>query len=150
MRYLPTLTLLLALPLVAPAQETAQETEDETAQAAPEGNYGSGFGIYQRYCRSCHGQEALGDGHVAKFLKIPPPDLTRLALDNGGEFPAERVRRSIDGREEMVDLHGRDMPLWGSVFQAEEDQTEADAQRKLADLVAYLRGIQIEAEEPED
>ncbi len=153
MRELLILTLLLALPLVAPIPATAQEGAEATAaaEATAEGSYGSGFAIFQRYCRSCHGQKGQGDGHVAKYLKIPPTDLTRLALDNGGEFPTERVLDSIDGRVEMSPLHGRDMPLWGLVFQVDEGQTEADAQRKLADLVAYLKGIQVDEEgEPEE
>lgn len=143
MRHLLTLTLLLALPLSVPSPAIAQD-DAATAQEAPEGSYGSGFAIYQRYCRSCHGQKGQGDGHVAKYLKIPPTDLTRLAVENGGEFPTERALASIDGREEMSPLHGRDMPIWGSVFQADAGQTEADAQQKLRDLIAYLRGIQVE------
>ena len=68
-----------------------------------------------------------------------------LKAGNGDEFPTDRVRRIIDGREE-VKLHGRrDMPIWGEVFQMEEGETESDMDQKVADLIAYLEGIQIDA-----
>ena len=133
---------LLVLPAVAQETPASSEPADKVVED-DQPSFGRGSGTYHRYCRSCHGAKALGDGTVAPYLKVAPTDLTRLAADNGGEFPTERVRLSIDGREEMPILHGRDMPFWGAVFQADEGQTEADAQRRLADLIAYLQEIQI-------
>jgi cytochrome c1 len=151
---LAVVVLPTAFATAAPAPAQGDEPAQSTA-AAHEASYGRGFALFQRYCRSCHGKEAMGDGHVAAYLKVPPTNLTRLAADNGGEFPTERVLRSIDGREESLPIHGRDMPIWGAVFLVDEGQTEADVDAKLADLVAYLRGIQVEAgssapERPED
>ena len=138
------LALVLLLSPAAPAAVAQEEGEAATvAEAAEQGSYGRGFALFQRYCRSCHGKSAKGDGHVAAYLKVPPTNLTLLAAENGGEFPTERALRQIDGREEMVPLHGRDMPIWGSVFQVDENQTEADVQQKLADLIAYLEDIQV-------
>lgn len=135
---------LILLPLLA-APAAWAETGSAAAGEEMQASFGRGFALFQRYCRSCHGKNALGDGHVAKYLKVQPTNLTLLAAENGGEFPSESVLKSIDGREEMLPLHGRDMPIWGSVFQVDEDQAEADVQKKLADLVAYLQGIQAEA-----
>ncbi len=135
-------SVLMLFPIAAPmwaATEAGSDSEEAKA------SYGRGFALFQRYCRSCHGQSAEGDGHVAKFLKVQPSNLTVLAAENEGEFPTERVIKSIDGRQEMLPLHGRDMPIWGSVFQVDEGQSEADVQKKLQDLVAYLQGIQSEA-----
>ncbi len=141
--------------LLWPGAPTAWAADDAPAMdtSSQEASYGRGFALFQRYCRSCHGKGAEGDGHVAEYLKVEPTDLTRLALENDGEFPTEEVLKEIDGREEMVPLHGRDMPIWGSVFQVDEGQTEEDVQKKLADLIAFLKGIQVEdeaAESPED
>ena len=43
--------------------------------------------LYMAYCASCHGKDAKGDGPMAKLLKTPPPDLTAIAVRNGGMFP---------------------------------------------------------------
>lgn len=144
--------LLLVLVLLPTLAAPAARAESDAAATSEEAtaSYGRGFALFQRYCRSCHGKDALGDGHVAKFLKVTPTNLTRLAADNDGEFPTERALSSIDGREEMLPIHGaREMPIWGSVFQAEEGQTEADVEKKLNDLIAYLKGIQVDGEAAE-
>lgn len=36
-----------------------------------------GRGVYRRLCQGCHGADGRGDGPAAKFLAIPPTDLTR-------------------------------------------------------------------------
>ncbi len=54
--------------------------------------------VYVRYCVSCHGKDARGDGPLAADLRVPVPDMTTLAARNGGRFPEERVRRIIESR----------------------------------------------------
>ena len=72
--------------------------------------------LFLRYCAACHGEDGKGGGVVASTLLKPPPDLTRLSRDNGGDFPIGRVIRAIDGRN-VFRAHGRaDMPVWGEVF----------------------------------
>jgi mono/diheme cytochrome c family protein len=143
--FLALAALLLLAPLSQAPLLLAQGGDQETASESGQSSYSRGFGVYQRYCRNCHGKTAKGDGQVAAYLKIPPADLTLLAAGNEGEFPTERARAIIDGREE-VRLHGRrDMPIWGDVFQMEEDQSEADMTSRVDDLIAYLQGIQVEA-----
>jgi len=39
----------------------------------------TGVQLYKRFCSSCHGDQARGNGTVAKSLKIEVPDLTRIA-----------------------------------------------------------------------
>jgi hypothetical protein len=34
---------------------------------------------------------------MAKSLKVAPPDLTHIAMRNGGRFPAARIQRIISG-----------------------------------------------------
>jgi hypothetical protein len=83
-----------------------------------------------------------GDGPVAEYLKIAPTDLTKLSSSEAGDFPAERIYRSIDGREE-VRLHGvRDMPIWGEAFVRAGPEPEAKVQRRIEDVIVYLRSIQ--------
>ena len=69
----------------------------------------------------------------------------RLSLENGGKFPADRVRRMIDGRDEAKSHGSRDMPIWGLAFRVvEESEDEAMVQSKIDRLVHYLESIQVE------
>ncbi|MEZ5561580.1 MAG: cytochrome c [Gammaproteobacteria bacterium] len=102
--------------------------------------------LYQRFCASCHGRQAYGDGPVAPTLKVMVPDLTRIARrQQGGEFPEQRIREIVDGRA-VLPAHGlRDMPVWGYELEAQAppDQPGRAAAQSLIDkLVAYLRSIQ--------
>jgi hypothetical protein len=106
----------------------------------------SGLELYQQLCASCHGVEGHGDGPVAPLIKIPVPDLTRLAFRDGGEFPTEDVRLIVDGRSDRRAHGPRDMPVWG--WQLYDSKTPDDAQARartnavIARLVDYLQSIQ--------
>ena len=76
----------------------------------------SGETLYLQLCASCHGRSGVGDGPVAASLKEKVPDLTRIAWRDGGEFPREDVKRSIDGRVERLAHGPREMPVWGIRF----------------------------------
>ncbi|HTC87234.1 MAG TPA: c-type cytochrome [Bryobacteraceae bacterium] len=101
-----------------------------------------GDNLYKTYCASCHGDDAKGSGPMAAWLKVPPPDLTRIAARNGGTFPLERVDRIIAGEEALPSGHGtRAMPLWGPVFsQVTRDQDLGRV--RIDNLARYLRDIQ--------
>lgn len=105
----------------------------------------TGEELFQRFCAACHGEMAHGDGPVARTLSVIVPDLT-LITRRYGEFPAARIRETIDGRGVMVAAHGtRVMPVWGYEFWVEEgaDRTAQQEARETIDkLVEYLRSIQ--------
>jgi mono/diheme cytochrome c family protein len=110
----------------------------------------SGEEIYLRFCASCHGDEAMGDGPVSRSLNVAVPDLTRIAT-RYGEFPAGLIRDVIDGRGIDTRAHGaREMPVWGYEFWIEEgadvaaQQAARDAINK---LIEHLRSIQRGAED---
>ena len=42
--------------------------------------------LYDAYCAVCHGKDGKGTGPMAKSLKPVTPDLTRIAMRNGGDF----------------------------------------------------------------
>ena len=109
----------------------------------------TGVQLYKRFCSSCHGDHARGDGAVAKSFKIEVPDLTRIAHRHGGAFPAEQIRKIIDGRTTLPPHGSREMPVWGFEFYLENQNAGyPDPQRRTDDLIArlteYLRTIQIE------
>jgi len=105
-----------------------------------------GATLFGKFCASCHGPDARGDGPVAKHLKSSPPDLTRIAQRRGGSFPADRVEQIIDGRI-VVGAHGtRAMPIWGEEFtrqQIGEPEAERGARVVIERIVNYLRGVQV-------
>lgn len=71
---------------------------------------------FQSSCASCHGMDGKGKGPVSEQLKVPPSDLTLLAKNNGGVFPASSIYEVIDGSK-TVPAHGiREMPIWGERF----------------------------------
>ena len=108
----------------------------------------SGLEMYQQLCSSCHGVSGHGDGPVASLIRIGVPDLTRIAQHDGGEFPTEDVRRTIDGRWDRRAHGARDMPVWG--WQLYDSSATNDAQERaqvdsmINRLVEYLRSIQAE------
>ena len=102
--------------------------------------------LYFRFCAACHGEQADGKGAVASYFKIAPPDLTRLAKRRGGTYPADEVRKTIDGRSD-ASVHGsRQMPVWGYEFYF-ADSGNPDKQRQVEELidrlVEYLRTVQV-------
>jgi mono/diheme cytochrome c family protein len=108
----------------------------------------SGEELFGRFCASCHGEQAHGDGPVARSLNTAVPDLT-LIRARYGEFPAMLVRDTIDGRGVDVRAHGtRAMPVWGYEFWVEEGG-DVVAQKAVRDaitkLVDYLRSVQRDA-----
>jgi mono/diheme cytochrome c family protein len=103
----------------------------------------SGAELFKRFCASCHGGNGEGDGPVAPTLRVMVPDLTRLAQRRRGEYPAEAVRRIIDGREVRAAHGARRMPVWGYEFRAAGTEA-AQADTLVAKLVDHLRSIQRE------
>jgi mono/diheme cytochrome c family protein len=105
----------------------------------------SGAQLFQRFCASCHGSSGEGNGPVAPFFKLMPPDLTRLARRNKGNFPADKIHSIIDGRANILPHGSREMPIWGLQFAAAEDnpeKQEAQTELIISRLVEYLRSIQ--------
>jgi mono/diheme cytochrome c family protein len=107
----------------------------------------SGVRLYQVFCSSCHGLTGLGDGPVEPLFRGGVPDLAHLAARNGGNFPTERVRAAIDGREAFVAHGTSNMPVWG--FEFYDGGSDARAARQRSDemierLVRYLQEIQVQ------
>lgn len=136
------LLLLLLVPATLPVIAAEEEEVSEAVKAA------RGKVTFRVYCSNCHGADAKGDGKLAPLLKVEPADLTKLIRDEDeGEFPAERVRDAIDGRKEVTGHGYREMPVWGEAFRPVEGdpldpQGLQTAQKKIGELVAYLRTLQ--------
>jgi len=134
--------MLLVLSVAGPADSA---TEDAAFLVA------KGRVTYRVYCINCHGAKAKGDGTLAELLTVQPTDLTILTQESGGTFPADRVMKSIDGREQIRGHGMKEMPVWGDVFQTsgaepsgEDETAEERAHRKIRELVLYLDSVQVE------
>jgi mono/diheme cytochrome c family protein len=133
-------TLIFSAALLSGFSASAQDV-------APPGDEALGRDLYMRYCATCHGVEARGDGPMASILLIQPTDLTALSRTNNGAFPLPRVARRIDGRDPLVS-HGSPMPLFGDFFKGSSVALRTPSgqpiltNQPVADLVAYIAGIQ--------
>ena len=101
---------------------------------------------FMQYCSPCHGADGKGGGPVAASLKVPPPDLTRLAERHGSPLSRAKLAEFIDGRR-RVGPHGPgDMPVWGEKFYGDVPNRVPETERrtKVDVVVRYLMSIQEE------
>lgn len=141
------LPMLLMLSFIMATVVFAQEG----VELSPTGQITSGQLDFRQYCAQCHGKDGTGDGPVAAALKKKPANLTLLARNNGGVFPAPEVSDFIDGSK-VAEGHGtREMPIWGYAFMYRQSShtgpggaplTEAEVKHKIARLVEYVKSIQ--------
>lgn len=111
---------------------------------------------FRASCVSCHGVGGKGDGAMAEFLTPKPADLTVLAKNNEGQYPAMktgqypflRVFQIIDGRT-VVSGHGdRAMPVWGRRYKMDEEGkygpmgSEKVIRGRILELVYYIQQLQ--------
>jgi len=118
----------------------AQQNIVNPAQVQP--GLMQGPALYKAHCAVCHGNGGQGDGPMAASLKAKVPDLTHIAMRNGGRFPVQRVQKIILGEAQAGITHGtREMPVWGPVFS--EVTRDRDIGRvRVYNLAKYLEEIQ--------
>jgi len=126
---------LVALSLVA-ATASAQEAGAPEPTAAD---------LFFTYCGACHGVQGEGDGPAAAEAEYAPPDLTRIAIRNGGEFPRDRIFHIVEGRDPVKGHGGPDMPRWGDIFRTREDGfDQKKAEETIWRIVDHIASIQKE------
>jgi mono/diheme cytochrome c family protein len=127
---------LLVCALLAPALFSVMAQQEKLVER--------GRFLFRVYCQNCHGETGRGDGPTAAMMKVTPSDLTRIRRDNEGEFPFDRIHRTIDGRQEVRGHGAARMPVWGLAFQElDRDVNQKDEVRgKILQLIEFLESIQ--------
>lgn len=116
--------------------------------------------LYTKYCASCHGNDAKGDGTVGLLMNPKASDLTVMAKKNGGKFPFYETMLLINGRSAtsqnpdaslpgLPKAHGAaSMPVWGEVFSRDElskgssMDLQLQATGKIMMITEYLQSVQ--------
>ncbi len=138
--------VLIAGAGIAQAQEIKEQPLTWSQAAIQDGE-----ALYAELCAVCHGADAKGNGPAAPALASPAPDLTQLALANGGEFPSAEVQKAITGETSVV-AHGTlEMPMWGKAFEdarldKKPGQRWGVARLRILALTEYIESLQVEAE----
>lgn len=137
---LATALCLVALLVKVDAQAGQPGAPPDTSASQPPF---TGSDVFKDYCAVCHGTTPKGDGPLADRMKRRPPDLTVLATQNGGVFPAEQVRKIIDGRESVPGHGGPDMPVWGRAFKGSRLGSSEESVKSVIDaLVQHIESLQ--------
>jgi hypothetical protein len=100
--------------------------------------------MYTAYCAVCHGATGNGNGPAASVFTKAPTNLTMLAKNNNGKYPAERVYTVLKFGT-SVPAHGNiQMPVWNTLFRSLNpmDDPGAVTQLRIHNLVEYIQSIQ--------
>ena len=100
--------------------------------------------MYTVYCAVCHGATGNGNGPAASVFTKPPTNLTMLAKNNNGKYPAEHVYTVLKFGT-PVPAHGSiQMPVWNTLFRSLNSAEDPDPAAKLRihNLVEYIQSIQ--------
>jgi len=132
----------IALVFIAAAQEKVANVKTVPITYT---NPASGSEMYTVYCAVCHGATGNGNGPAASVFTKPPTNLTKLAKNNNGKYPAEYVYTVLK-LGTPVPAHGSiQMPVWNTLFRSMNSTEEpADSVTKLRihNLVEYIQSIQ--------
>lgn len=116
------------------SSQTALASQSVNKTAVAEGRK-----LFQRYCVSCHGVEAKGNGPVAPTLKKTPADLTNIKKVDG-KFPGVQVQQHIAGEVDVPSHGTREMPVWGTVLR--HTKGAGFAKMDIYNLTKYIESIQ--------
>lgn len=143
MKFISLALILVAISAFAVAQEAPAQTAP-AVKHVPITNTPSNSGkdMYNSYCAVCHGKDGKGGGPAASAMKTPPTDLTVLAKNGGGKFPASHVAAVIRGQATTASHGSQDMPVWGPLFSSISQGHDAQVQQRISNLVAYIETLQ--------
>ena len=126
--------MILAFTAVAAAAQP--KIEQGTMKRVPAND---GAAMFTSYCAACHGATGVGNGPAASALTKAPADLTKITARNGGTFPAIKIKRYIEGADEIAAHGSRDMPVWSTLFRSMQPDTVPLRIQALSDFIASIQ-----------
>jgi mono/diheme cytochrome c family protein len=139
----PIKIILFGVSLFTALGVSALQKKNEGKPAPKLSNVAAGQETFLKYCASCHGKTAKGDGPAAFVLKTPPLDLTTLSKRHEDKFPAGYVSAVLTFGESFASHGAVDMPIWGSRFKTLDPVHDPTGQQHIDDVVAYIRSLQV-------
>ena len=122
--------------------QSIQPSEKEPAKKPLAESSSSGEKLFRRYCAVCHGNDLKGNGPAPPPFQDEPPDLTKLAQRNGGNFPDVYVINVLR-HGVVLPAHGpAEMPDWGPEFRAGEGLDETQVTLRITNLKDYIKSAQ--------
>ena len=101
----------------------------------------TGGATFREYCAVCHGERGRGNGPAAGALTPRPTDLTKLTR-RAGTFPAAHITAVLKGADAVV-AHGIPaMMVWGALFLADANGSQAAADARISDVVQFIASVQ--------
>ncbi|GAA4222814.1 cytochrome c [Sagittula sp. NFXS13] len=106
-----------------------------------------GQALFMENCAVCHGEDAKGNGPLARRLEKAPKDLTLIELRHKDTFPRAKIMSIVDGYARS-DMTGPGMPEFGALLEGDlvpfdsGDGIQTPTPRKLVALVEYLETVQ--------
>lgn len=143
MKFISLALILVAISAFAVAQDAPAQTTP-AVKHVPITNTPSNSGkeMFNSYCAVCHGKDGKGGGPAASAMKTVPTDLTALAKNSGGKYPASHVAAVIRGQATTASHGSQDMPVWGPLFSSISQGHDAQVQQRISNLVAYIESLQ--------
>jgi mono/diheme cytochrome c family protein len=132
--------ILLSASLITALGISGPQTKNEHKSAA---SAAAGQETFLKYCASCHGRTAKGDGPAAFVLRTAPPDLTTLSKRHEDKFPAGYVSIVLIFGKNFASHGSEDMPIWGSRFKTLDPVHDPTGQQHIDEVVAYIRSLQV-------
>src|SRR5579864_4327279 len=133
-------TLLVATGLCF-AQQPAANKPELKKTAIKQTSPASGEEMFAQYCAACHGADGKGNGPAAPAMKSTPMDLTQLAKQHDGKFPANKVFAVLKFGNGGGPHGSADMPVWGPLFQSLDKYQDGIVQQRVSNLVGYIETL---------
>jgi mono/diheme cytochrome c family protein len=134
--------ILLGIVLVTALGIVHAQGKSEQKPTARQLSTAAGKETFLKYCASCHGEDAKGNGPAAIAMRTPPPDLTILSRRHKGRYPAGYVSALLKFGRSLASHGSEDMPVWGSRFKALDPIRDPTGQQHVDDVVAYIGSLQ--------
>lgn len=136
--------MISALAISTVGSRAAQKRHEKKPSEKKGAALAEGARLYKQNCAVCHGNDGKGGGPPPRSSPFTgqAPDLTTLAQRHGGKFPESYVADVLRSGVKMRHHGPSEMPVWGTIFKSSTKSDEAQVNKRIESLTAYLKSIQ--------